>query len=128
VSGATLGVIQASVVEAEGAIYRVMHIFGIRVFLPIIFPPADGAESHGVRSFQCSMAATWAAEKRICDPHSLPTNGDRSVIKPRSRVLSAKDCTQEWTWIQTAGFTRGRRALEVKDETGGKARVGTVGR
>ena len=42
-SGATLGVEMTGVAKAEGAVHRVVYVFGVRVFLTVVFPPADRA-------------------------------------------------------------------------------------
>ena len=53
--------VRAGFVKAKGAIHRVANFVGVVVFLPIVFPPADGTERHRARSFQRFESAAWAA-------------------------------------------------------------------
>jgi hypothetical protein len=46
------------------------HFAGVRIFLAVVFPPANRAECHGSWRFEGSVAAAWAAEKSSYSPHA----------------------------------------------------------
>src|SRR5664279_3467316 len=59
-----LQVVPAGLGEAEGAIYRMTHNIGIRIVLPIVVPPADGAEGHRVRRTQGPVTTAHTTSQR----------------------------------------------------------------
>ena len=48
--------------QAEMAVYGEANFGRIGVVLPIVLPPADGAQLHGRRRFQRAIAAAWASK------------------------------------------------------------------
>jgi hypothetical protein len=70
VRGAAPGVVQASLRQAKFTIYGVPNFEGVAVFLAVILPPADRAQSHGLWCFECSVAATRASKTNRCRSHA----------------------------------------------------------
>jgi len=62
VGSAAMGIVLAGFIEAEGTVHRQADLAGIRVFLAVVFPPADGAQAEGVRRFQRFVPAARAAK------------------------------------------------------------------
>jgi hypothetical protein len=67
--GTAVGIVVTSLAEAQGAIDRVAHLTGVGVFLAVVLPPANRAQSHGCGRLQRLEAAAWAAEKSSYCPH-----------------------------------------------------------
>ncbi|SPE17464.1 hypothetical protein SBA5_100062 [Candidatus Sulfotelmatomonas gaucii] len=57
---AALGVVFACLVETELAVDRKANFCGVAVFLPVVFPPANGTQNHRCRSVQGFISAAWA--------------------------------------------------------------------
>ena len=51
------------------AVYGEADLAGIRVVLPIVFPPADRAQFHGRRRFERAIAAAEASKADGCQFH-----------------------------------------------------------
>jgi hypothetical protein len=60
-SRAAVDEVRAGFVKTKCAIHRVANFVCVIVFLPIVFPPADGTERHRARSFKRLESAAWAA-------------------------------------------------------------------
>ena len=60
--GAELRIIMARFGEAKLPVYGEADFVGVRVPLAIVFPPADGAQVHGIWRQQRFEAATGATE------------------------------------------------------------------
>lgn len=61
VRGAAGDVVQARFGEAEFAVDGEAHVGGVCIFLPVVFPPADRAEGHGIGGFEGAVATAGAA-------------------------------------------------------------------
>ena len=59
---AAVHVVLPGFIEAEGAVDGQAYIRGIFIFLAIVFPPANRAQSERVRRFQRLVSAARAAE------------------------------------------------------------------
>jgi hypothetical protein len=55
-----LQVIRARLVQAQLAIHRQSNFRRVLVFLPVVFPPANGAQLQGARRFKRPISATRA--------------------------------------------------------------------
>jgi hypothetical protein len=53
-------------VKTQLAVHGQAHLRGVRVFLAIVFPPANRAQSHCIRRFQRFVSAARTAEPS-CD-------------------------------------------------------------
>jgi hypothetical protein len=53
-------VIGARLIQAQLAVHREAHFLGVLVFLPIVLPPANGAQLQGARRFQRLVSTTRA--------------------------------------------------------------------
>jgi hypothetical protein len=109
--------VRAGFIKAKGAIHRVANFVGVIVFLPIIFPPADGTERHRARSFQRFESAAWAAITLFECPH-LRMDENRGA-----RVYFGAD------EHPGAGFTLARAhsdASETKDNARCEAGMGSA--
>ena len=62
---AAMGIVLAGLFQAEGAVHGQPHIRGVRVLLPIVLPPANGAQSQCIRRLQRLMAAAGAAKTSL---------------------------------------------------------------
>jgi hypothetical protein len=51
------------------AVHGVVYFKGVAVFLAVVFPPADRAQSHGIWRLQRPAAATLASKTNRCRPH-----------------------------------------------------------
>lgn len=60
---------QPRIAQAQVAVHGMTHIGGVGVFLTVVFPPADRAESQGGRGFQGLEAAAGAAVKGLYGVH-----------------------------------------------------------
>lgn len=69
--GANLREIGSRLVKAQLAIYRKANFFGIRIFLAVVLPPADGTQLHGGGRIECFVSTAGATI----------TNIDRSTHK-----------------------------------------------
>jgi len=65
VGGAAVGKMVAGLIEAEGAVHREADLACVGIFLAVVFPPADGAQRHGVRGFQRFVPAARAAKTSL---------------------------------------------------------------
>jgi hypothetical protein len=71
--GSDARVVFARFTQAEGAIHGEPHIAGIGVFLPIVLPPADRAQSQRAGVFERSESTTRAAKTSLHGfPHDEP--------------------------------------------------------
>ena len=52
------GIVLARVVQAQGSVYGVTHVARVSVLLAVVFPPANRAQSQGLRSFNRLKTAT----------------------------------------------------------------------
>lgn len=57
------GIIPAGLAQAQDSIHREVNLIGIIVLLPVVLPPADGAQSHRPGRFEGSCATARAAKE-----------------------------------------------------------------
>jgi len=100
-----LGIVLAGFAQAEGAVHRQPDIGGVRVLLPVVFPPAHRAQRHHARSLQRPQSAAWAA---ISSLHSPP---NRSLHPLKASPPSPRFHTfpKRWTKIRDPRFTSAGR-------------------
>jgi hypothetical protein len=72
-----MGKVLAGIIEAEGAVHGQADIAGIGVFLAIVFPPADRAQTHGVWRFERLVPAARAAKTSLHQGLHVTIDGAR---------------------------------------------------
>ena len=76
---AALGIMFTGFVEAEGAVHGQADFAGIFVFLAVVFPPADGAETQGIWRFQRLRSAARAAKLSLHQSLHIGIDGLREA-------------------------------------------------
>jgi hypothetical protein len=82
-------VVSAGLIQAQSPVYGQTHIRGVLVFLPIILPPAHGAQSERVRRLQRPVPAARAAESSLNQsPHNYMDGKKGAHVYPKWRTIS----------------------------------------